>query len=280
MITLTIDNAEVHVGRFVSGNASWTFQAARQRTVSIAAVWTAVAAHAHCPIVAHHFTHVIHDKEGVLPFHFRLPLEGPISFAGKFTSVEWIIRAEADDGAGVDRVELPFKVTPAPTQVVIAPPAQAHQRPNTFAYAAIFTLAALVIYLFSDVRDLLAPAPAPAPSMRASDVGGWLSSYRVAVGRQQVTHQPMLVYFRTKRCRPCKQLDAIFRSPAAERRLASLVRVQIDPRSDPDVTRQFDYKPNESGVIVVEPDGNLRYIPFVTDETTLLNEIDPRHGSD
>ena len=59
---------------------------------------------------------------GDLPFHLKLPVEGPMSFEGRLFSVDWLLRAEIGEGRDSEIVEIPFRVVAAPVSVAFEPP--------------------------------------------------------------------------------------------------------------------------------------------------------------
>lgn len=122
MIGIDIDAEVLRLGDFVSGNAYWSDLEGETIRVELRWETTGLATHATFKVVRQIEHEVDNAAEGRVPFRWKVPHEGPMSFEGAAVSVTWVVRAEVvrrlTQG---DRAEAQLRVLPGVT------PASAHE---------------------------------------------------------------------------------------------------------------------------------------------------------
>lgn len=273
MITLSVDEGGPYTGRYLSGRASWSFPSARERSLQITTTWEAKGRTEHVLTTVNHFSHAIHDMTGDVPFHLKLPAEGPLTFDGKLFTIAWLLKADMRGGDEIETVEMPFRVLPARSEVPCTPPEAAPVSRRNFYWSLIAALAAVIGFLLA-ARDLMTPVRPSAP-----ELSGWSHDFELAQRQQRDSHQRILLYFRTKRCKPCDTIDRHLQSDQGIRRLSAFIRVQVDPKQERALADRFGFSTRGNGLVVLKEDEDPVYVDFLMDETTLLNAIDPpNHG--
>jgi hypothetical protein len=274
VITLAIDDSDICTGRYVSGKASWSFPSARERTLEITATWQLKGETPPCTRKVNRFSHAVHDMTGDVPFHLKLPIEGPMSFDGRLFAINWLLRAELSEGRESESVEMPFRVVPAAVANPYQPPIPKRSA-KSVTNLVLLGIVGLVPLVFGVVM-LLEPLPPPAPPKEAPLLVGWSHDWSAAQRQQADSHEKILLYLRPLHCSACRISERFLQSAEGMRRLSTFIRVQIDPRLQPEVGASLGVADADGYLIVIAEDEEPRYVEFLRDETTLLNAIDPR----
>lgn len=263
MIEIVLDAEEVEVGRFASGKV--VLGAPEAASVSVAVSWSAYGEKT--TIAA--FTR---PSANECAFHFKLPLDGPMTLDSPLFRVTWTVAA----ACGAASAERTFNVVPVATHTALETETQ---RPPSTLQRRVALVAAIASSGWLMAVDVALPhitlSESPPASRQAATLGGWLLSEKAAFQQQHETHAPVLIYFRTRRCGQCRHIEPILRSPEAARRLTSFIRLQVDPAQNLDFATKYGFTKNQVGFLIVKEDEEPRYVDFIYDETAFLNELDP-----
>lgn len=113
MIAIALDTDLVEAGQFLTGKIHWTGDEVSGATRIIAAAeWRTDGAGNIASGVgrATHFVVRENQRDGVFPFRFLIPHEGPVSFEGELITMAWKLRVRVE-GKGFDEFgEAEFRV--------------------------------------------------------------------------------------------------------------------------------------------------------------------------
>jgi hypothetical protein len=274
VITLAIDDGAICTGRYLNGKASWSFPSARERTLEISATWQTNGEVKACTWTVNRFSRAVHDMTGEVPFHLKLPVEGPMSFDGRLFGIDWFLRAEMREGRERESVEMPFRVVPAAVSTAYQPPIAKRSKSKSMLMRVLLGIFGAVMLVRGAL--LLFEPPPPEPPKEAPMLVGWSHDWSAAQNQQRDSHEPILLYLRPLHCGACRLTEKFLQSAEGMRRLSTFIRVQIDPAAEPDIGAAFGIADARGYLIVIAEGEEPRFVAYLADETTLLNAIDPR----